>query len=151
MTTNFPNPASIRQRRIGERYPVQVPLQWAPVAQKRRKSSTVLVAGSTKDVSLLGIGFESPTQTNIARGSMVEVTIGRTRCRATVRSIRPSSRSAHSIYGVEFHDPSMIDQVGDVIGRAGYNKRLTSDFSTRNVQNRSENQHYFDRLTARTC
>ncbi|HET8930358.1 MAG TPA: PilZ domain-containing protein [Acidimicrobiales bacterium] len=113
------------QRRIGHRHPVQVSLTWSPMQNRHWSHKATACTITTDNMSLTGIGFESPTCPDVGRGSPVKITIGQTVCTAAVRFARPGRTPGHSYYGVEVRDPQMIDMMQQLI--VEYQRRHPGD------------------------
>ena len=112
------------QRRIGNRYPVRVQVNWRPWGSGRWLRRTRDHQSVTDNMSLTGLGFEAPTQPGVGRGSPITVAISDKICTAAVRQARPGRRPGDSYYGVEIRDPAMIDEMQQLI--AGYQRRRAS-------------------------
>lgn len=129
------------QRRVGNRYPVNVPMQWEPVLTGRRARKVTFSRTMTANMSLGGLGFESPTRRDVTHGSAVKVTLGDTACEAQVRSVRQGHLPGHTYYGIEFRDPDMINAVEDLIS-----EHRRDEFEKASAARRSEDDRYFERL-----
>jgi hypothetical protein len=103
------------QRRIGHRYPVRVQITWSPMHARHWPHKATACTTTTDNMSLTGIGFESPTCPDVSRGSPVEITIGQTVCGALVRFSRPGRTPGVSYYGLEVRDRAMIDTMQELI------------------------------------
>lgn len=113
------------QRRIGRRHRIQVRLTWSPMLNRHWPHKATACTITTDNMSVTGIGFESPTCPDVGRGSPVKITIGQTVCTAAVRSARPGRIPGQSYYGVEVRDPQMIDMMQQLI--ADHQRRHPDD------------------------
>ncbi|MBS1849219.1 MAG: PilZ domain-containing protein [Actinobacteria bacterium] len=113
------------QRRIGERYPIRVDLEWGPIQLSRWKRKKELLTATTDNVSLSGLGFETETHGDVVRGTAVTISLAGVRCNAAVRVARPGRKAGHSYYGLEFRDQHMIDAIESLID--GYRGDVAPD------------------------
>lgn len=103
------------QRRIGQRHPIHVELEWGPIPQGRWRRKTQTWQVTTHDVSLSGFGFECDTHAEMGRGQPVVIRVGETTCGAIIRVAKPGRTDGLTYYGLEFHDEDMLGTVKDLI------------------------------------
>lgn len=102
------------QRRIGQRHPMAVPLEWSPVTTRKWRRPKPVPA-ITDNLSLSGAGFEAETSPDIQKGSVMMVKLGDVTDTAAVRMVKPLGKGDRCYYGVEFHGPEMLAYIRDLI------------------------------------
>lgn len=133
------------ERRIGERYEIGVPFDWAPLDTRRARRKPKYTKAITSDVSISGLGFEVPEGPKAQTGSAVLITIGHTSCQGLIRSTRPGAAPGHVHYGVEFRGQGAVEAVENLIDE---HVELTRDRRTPMSGDfvQSDENYYSDRL-----
>lgn len=110
-----PDLSAALQQRIGERYPITVPISFAPPPTSRWRAKPTPVQVMTEDWSLTGLGIVTETRDALRQSLPVEITIGDVTGRAVVKVVRPAEDPGMSHYGIEFRDQALEVVARDLI------------------------------------
>lgn len=110
-----PDLSAALQKRIGERYPITVPISFAPPPAGRWRPKTKPVQVMTEDWSQTGLGFVAEPCDALMKSLPVEITIGDVTGLALIKVVRPGEKPGTNHYGVEFRDQVLEDVACDLI------------------------------------
>ncbi|MEO6809054.1 MAG: PilZ domain-containing protein [Isosphaeraceae bacterium] len=110
-----PDLSDALQQRLGERYPITVPISFAPPPASRWRAKPKPVQVMTEDWSYTGLGFVAETHDGLVVSLPVVITIGLVTGQALVQVVRPAENPEMSHYGIEFRDQALEDVARDLI------------------------------------
>ena len=102
------------ERRIGERHPIAIAMQWYPTRKppRRRKAPE---SSMTENLSFSGAGFICDTHPDVQVSTMLTVTLRGVTGQARVRVVEAAGEHGQSYYGIEFCDRPLLDVARDLI------------------------------------
>lgn len=110
-----PDLSAALHQRMGERYPITVPISFAPPPASRWRPKPEPTHVVTEDWSYTGLGFVADSRNDLKESLPVMITIGAVTGQALVQVIRPAENPDKRHYGIEFRDQALEDVARDLI------------------------------------
>lgn len=131
-----------RENRIGERHPIKVAIEWAPIYVGRLHRRAKPIAATLDNLSVSGAGFESVTDPKVLVSSVLNVTIGGVTGHAFVRVVREEAAKGRTYYGIEFRDARLLDVARQLVtadvASSGHERPSTQPTARWSAQHRTD-------------
>lgn len=107
--------SAVLQQRMGEQYPITVPISFAPPPTGRWRPKPSPTRVMTEDWSYTGLGFVTETRDDLGVALPIIITIGAVTGEALVQVVDPTDNPETSHYGIEFRDQALENVARDLI------------------------------------
>ncbi len=108
-----PTGAQGRNRRIGERHELAVPIEVTLPSAGRWRRAPKPLALTSRDLSISGASFACDMSVELRPNLALQVTLGDVTGTAVVRNVHP--QNGQILYGVEFTDPRLSEVAARII------------------------------------